>query len=114
MTDQIEQILSISDVAKRAGWTYRRALRRLRRIDEESGGKVLTKLGTSRTSPLMVRWSALQTAKPSLFVDAVDLDRRVSSIERRVALIEDAEAAFLEAAYRVKSALKTIIDGDRK
>lgn len=80
----LDRVMSVAECAALAGFSRRRMLRHLLRLNERSGGTLLENSGT----PERPRWSlsmgALMRLRPGWFVEHEDLEGRIASLEARV------------------------------
>lgn len=83
---KLDKVLTVSEVALLAGWSRRRMLRRLQRIEERLGTPLLCNVGTRRKPRWTVTLGVLERLAPQWFVDEETLESRVVALEERVSL----------------------------
>ncbi len=85
---KLDKVLTPSDVAALAGWSRRRMLRHLLKLDARSGGQLLVNVGTERWPRWTVTLGALKSVAPQWFIDEESLEARLTALEERVAVTE--------------------------
>jgi hypothetical protein len=98
-TGGLTEILTIPEVAKRAGWSRWRMAKHLKRLNAELGGLLLVNIAHGEDRP---RWTislgALKLAHPQWFQDPESLQRQIDDLSEREA----------ELRLRLHQAEKTI------
>jgi hypothetical protein len=86
---RLDRILGIGEVAALAGWSRRRMLRHLLRLDLANEGRLLVNVGGGEKRP---RWTvtlgALQRIAPQWFIDEESNEARIAELEERLAVYE--------------------------
>lgn len=78
---KLAKIFTVSEVAKLAGWSRKRMLRHLLRLNAQTGGAVLRDIGTPKRPTYTVTLEALQATAPQWFRDDDTLEARVEHVE---------------------------------
>ncbi len=81
----LDHILTIRETAALAGWSRRRMLRHLLRLNGVHDGEVLVNVGTVDRPRWTVTMGALQRIAPQWFVDSGEMEARVAGLEEKVA-----------------------------
>lgn len=81
---KLGRVLTISQVAKLAGWGYHRMLRHLLKLNEELGGTLLSNDGRGSEPRWTVTLENLRRVKPQWFSDYSALPERVEELEALV------------------------------
>lgn len=80
----MQPLLTIEQVAERAGWPYRKMLRHLLAQDRELGGMLLVKEGRGRNTRYHTTAAALRQIHPQWFVEQESIRRDVDEHEERI------------------------------
>ncbi len=94
---KLGSVLTVSQVAALAGWSRRRMLRHLQRLDD---GSLLVNVGTEARPLWTTTLGALQRIAPAWFVDEDSFDARLAACEEKVGELE----GVLVRALKVNSA----------
>jgi hypothetical protein len=78
------KVLTVPEVAAIAGWSRRRMLRHLLRVNERLGGMLLRNIGTDEHPRWTVTLDALQRVAPEWFTDVEALNARIEALELEV------------------------------
>ncbi|MFO0735733.1 MAG: hypothetical protein U0270_07635 [Labilithrix sp.] len=87
---------SVSDFANHLGVSHHRALRMLKKLDEQLGGTLLMPSDRNNRGYTFVR-ATLQRAHPEYFESVVSLEERVEELEER---LEELKAMFRRLAVQ--------------
>ena len=84
-----EEVLTIADVAKRAGWTRQRMHRYLSRVNIELHGLLLINIGNRGRKPTYrIALSSLRKLNLGWFDTSEDVPKRVTRLEAQVDRLE--------------------------
>ena len=100
---RIDRILGIGEVAALAGWSRRRMLRHLLRLDRKNDGSLLVNVGNEDRPRWTVTLGALQRIAPQWFVDEESMEARVLGLEERVAHYERVVEIHTERLMNLRS-----------
>ncbi len=85
---RLDKILTIGEVAALAGWSRRRMLRRLQRLEALRGEKILVNTGTEARPRWTTTLGALERTAPEWVVDDETVEARLTACEERLAIVE--------------------------
>lgn len=92
MVAKLDKVLTIKEIADLAGWSRKRMLRHMQRLNEEVGGMLLHNGGTAERPRYTATLSALQSVAPQWFSDpdtvAAQLEAMQAEIVRLKRIVE--------------------------
>jgi molybdenum-dependent DNA-binding transcriptional regulator ModE len=107
---ELERLVTVSEVAKQAGWPYRRMLRHLQASDKELGGTLLIKRGTGKHARYSLTVGSLEKLHPQWTKKQSGLVASVTEHETKLQELD----VLLEQAHKTIGELIALRKADAK
>jgi hypothetical protein len=99
----LSPLVSVRDVAVRAGWAYRRMLRHLQALDVQAHGMLLVKQGTGRHTRYSLTLDALKSVNPQWFQRVSGLAEDVEHLDTVVGEHDELLEATMKAVGELRA-----------